>query len=240
VTEQPPTCDHGARQPVPELRPISTVEPEHIEWLWPGMIPLGKLTVIEGDPGAGKSTMTLDLAARISTRSPMPDGSRLPHPRGVLLLTAEDGLADTIRPRLDAAGADTEMIFPIPNVPGIDEHGELFERTPIIPTDVNYIEQCILKTGAVLLVIDVLNIFLDARINAYRDQDVRRALSPLGKLAERTPAAPSSPFVISTRAPVRRCIEAAGSSASAVQPAQCCWPVVTPMTNQVRAEHSSP
>src|SRR3990172_3145876 len=91
----------------PILLCLADVVPKPVRWLWPGHIPLGKLTIIDGDPGLGKSLMTLDLAARTSTGSPMPDGSRgdVQGPAGVVLLTAEDDPEDTIRPRLHAAGA---------------------------------------------------------------------------------------------------------------------------------------
>src|SRR5207249_2375561 len=81
------------------------VGPEAVRWLWPGYLPLGKLVVLDGDPELGKSTVTLDLAARISAGRPMPDGTPT-IAGGVVLLSAEDGAADTVRPRLDAAGAN--------------------------------------------------------------------------------------------------------------------------------------
>jgi RecA-family ATPase len=94
---------------------LSEVKPESVWWLWPGRLPLGKLAVLDGDPGLGKSAVTLDLAARVSAGLDLPDGGRC-GPAGVVLLSAEDGLADTIRPRLDAAGADTERIVALSTV----------------------------------------------------------------------------------------------------------------------------
>src|ERR671917_1290149 len=94
-------------QPVGKL--LSEVEPEHVEWLWPGRLPLGKLAVLDGDPGLGKSALTLDLAARVSAGLELPDGGRS-GPAGVVLLSAEDGLEDTIRPRLDAAEGDPSRV----------------------------------------------------------------------------------------------------------------------------------
>src|SRR5829696_10477284 len=70
---------------------LSEVEPERIEWLWPGRIPLGKLTVVDGDPGLGKSAMTLDIAARVSAGLELPDGERC-EPAGVLLMSPRTGL----------------------------------------------------------------------------------------------------------------------------------------------------
>jgi hypothetical protein len=83
---------------------LSTVKPERVDWLWPGRIPFAKLTIVDGDPGLGKSVLSLDLAARVTRGLPMPFEDREPgeerEPAGVVLLSAEDGLADTIRPRL--------------------------------------------------------------------------------------------------------------------------------------------
>jgi replicative DNA helicase len=85
------------------VRPMSAVAARPVEWLWPGWIALGKLTVLDGDPGMGKSTLLLDLAARLSRDGLMPDGPVGPV-GAPLILSAEDGEADTIKPRLAAAG----------------------------------------------------------------------------------------------------------------------------------------
>jgi hypothetical protein len=161
---------------------LSDVEPEHVAWLWPGRIPLGKLTMTDGDPGLGKSTLILgEIAARVTTGSPWPDGQ--PCPQGaVVLLTAEDGLADTIRPRLDAHGADASRVFAFDAV----EYGPDDERPPSLALDVARIEEAVVREGALLVVVDVLMAFLGSRTDSYRDQDVRAALSPLVKMAERT------------------------------------------------------
>jgi hypothetical protein len=95
----------------PVLIPMSTVKAEPVKWLWPGRIALGKITVIQGDPDVNKSFLTLDLAARVTRGTPWPDAPSTSAPLGgVVLLTAEDDLADTVRPRLDAAGADVSRI----------------------------------------------------------------------------------------------------------------------------------
>ncbi len=87
----------GARvqgPPGPQVLALADVARERVAWLWPGRVPLGKLTVLDGDPGMGKSAVTLDLAARVSRGATMPDGVRgdLAEPAGVLLLSAEDEL----------------------------------------------------------------------------------------------------------------------------------------------------
>src|SRR5664279_1970797 len=91
---------------------LADVRPRNVTWLWPGRIPFGKLTIIDGDPGLGKSTLSLEIAARLTTGRAMPDGIAL-EPANVIMMTTEDDLDDTVRPRLDAAGADVNRFFSI-------------------------------------------------------------------------------------------------------------------------------
>jgi hypothetical protein len=167
---------------------LSTVQPEPVAWLWLGRIPLGKLTILDGDPGLGKSVLTLDLAARVTRGRPMPWEERQPgeerEPAGVVLLTAEDGLADTIRPRLDAAGADVARVLALDRIP---EKGGA--RLPVLPQDAIFIRQSVERMKARLVVIDPITAYLGSDTNTHRDQDVRRALHPLAILAEKTGAA---------------------------------------------------
>ena len=88
------------------------MQPEPLKWLWPGRVPLEKLTLVAGDPGLGKSFLTLDMAARVSTGSGWPDDFASGQPDGsVVILNAEDDLEDTIRVRLDRAGANVKRII---------------------------------------------------------------------------------------------------------------------------------
>jgi RecA-family ATPase len=160
---------------------LSEVEPEQVEWLWPGRLPLGKLAVLDGDPGLGKSVVTLDVAARLSVGLELPDGQPC-EPAGVVLLSAEDGLRDTIRPRLDAAGADSERIFALSTV--VEAKGG--ERMISLTKDLTVIERAIERVEAGLVVVDPLTAFLSEKTDSHKDQDVRRALAPLAALAERT------------------------------------------------------
>src|SRR5216117_2885266 len=93
------------------LQRISQLTPQSVAWLWPERLALGKLAMLDGDPGLGKSLLALDLCARLSTGRPMPDGSAGPGPANALVLEAEDGQQDTVRPRLEALGADLERVF---------------------------------------------------------------------------------------------------------------------------------
>ena len=181
--------DDMRRRPISQA--LADVEPERVSWLWHGRIPLGKVTVIDGDPSLGKSTLTTDLAARVTTGSPMPDrsASDLPGPAGVVLISAEDGAADTIRPRADAAGADTRRIHLLTDVEGLDDEGRS-KRVPwTMPRDLDMLALLVRETQSRLVVLDPLSAVLAASVDSYRDQDVRGALRPLADVAESTGAA---------------------------------------------------
>jgi hypothetical protein len=168
----------------PTVVTLSSVEPENVDWLWPGRLPLGKLVVLDGDPSVGKSTTAVDCAARVSTGRAWPDGAA-GRPGDVLLLSAEDGLADTIRPRLDAAGGDPARVHALTEIKYSDEDGVLRSR-PVTLGDVEAIEAAVRKVGAKLIVVDVLMAFMPSKADAHRDQDVRGVLSEIAGMAERT------------------------------------------------------
>jgi hypothetical protein len=182
------TPPEPAAAPHPRVIVLADVEPERVEWLWPRYLPRGKVVILDGDPSVGKSTVALDLAARISTGSPMPDGAE-PVKGAVLILSAEDGLADTIRPRLDAADGDPEHVVTITSITETVVDGDevrQIDRTVTLPGDLPHIEQVISGRGVVLVVVDVLMAYLSGTVNAHRDQDIRRALHPLAAMADRT------------------------------------------------------
>src|ERR1700757_981542 len=94
-----------------ELRRLSRWSTQPVAWLWPGRLALGKLAILDGDPGLGKSLLALVLCARLTTGRPFPDDRPGPGPANVLILSAEDGDQDTLRPRLQALGADLGRVF---------------------------------------------------------------------------------------------------------------------------------
>ncbi len=147
----------------PVLTNLSEVEPLPVEWLWRGRIPRGAITILDGDPGLGKSTLTLDLAARVTTARPMPDGTE-GVPGGVVLLSAEDDVARTIVPRLRAAGADCSRVVAFSAV--ADKDGK--EDIPSFPSDLSALEEAIERVGAVLVIIDPLVAYLDDKVNANK------------------------------------------------------------------------
>lgn len=172
---------------------MSAVTPERVSWLWPGYLARGKLHLLDGDPGLGKSTVALDLAARLSVGASWPDGQPGAAPARAVILSAEDGLADTIRPRLDAAGADCARIVavtavrtPILTADGVTDD----DRLPTLPGDAHRLRDLLHRTGAELLIIDPLMAYLGPDVNAHKDQDVRRALNGLvAALADTSTAA---------------------------------------------------
>ena len=156
-----------------KFRRMSEVEPKSTEWLWARRIPLGELTVVDGDPGINKSSFLLDLAARVSSHREMIDGS----PGvggGVILLLGEDSIAKTVRRRLEVAQADLSRIA-------------VLDQQVLMPRDLDLIERAVLRVSAKLIIIDPLMAFLTSDSNS--DQKVRMALTPLAAVAERTNAA---------------------------------------------------
>src|SRR5437763_160146 len=94
----------------PDDSSLQKTQPQPMAWLWPDRVALGRLTLMDGDPGQGKSLLTLDLAARLTTGREWPDGYRSGEPANVLVLSGEDNMNDTVVPRLRAAGADLDRV----------------------------------------------------------------------------------------------------------------------------------
>jgi hypothetical protein len=170
---------------------MADVQAEEVTWLWERRIPLGKLTILEGDPDKGKSVITMDLAARVTRGLAFPvehleHVEKLEHLEhveplehlagGVVVLNAEDGLADTIKPRLIAAGADNTRVRA---VPAINPDDTLFS----IPKDIPRLERAIRSVDARLVIIDPLSVFMKG--DPHKDNEVRKALTPLADMAER-------------------------------------------------------
>src|SRR5579885_3630284 len=171
-------------KPGPVLTCLADVAPRAVSWLWPGRIPLGRITLLVGRPGEGKSFVTLDAAARVSTGTPWPDGGACP--RGsVLLLTAEDGAADTIRPRLDAHNADLKRVHLLSAVRRAGGKGDTCERLATL-SDVDAVEAALARLAdCKLVVVDPVGSFLGGQVDAHRDNEVRGVLAPLAALAEK-------------------------------------------------------
>lgn len=167
----------------PILTRMDEFQPCEISWLWPNRIPLGRITLLVGRPGEGKSFLTTDIASRVSTGSSWPD--RTVCPKGsVILMSAEDDPADTIRPRLDAHDADVRKIQ---YLTGVRRFSNNIESEGVISlADVDAIEEAIQTIlDCKLVIIDPIGSYLGHKIDAHRDNEVRAVLSPIAKLAER-------------------------------------------------------
>jgi hypothetical protein len=163
---------------------LGDVDAERVHWLSPGRLAAGKITVLDGDPGLGKSTILCEWAARITRGQALP-GGKPGAPRDVIILSAEDDLHDTIRPRIDAAGGDPGRIVSFLAVPD----GSPLGRPFVIPGHALLLEALVVRTNAALVILDPLVAYLQPGHNANSDQGMRRAFAALKALGERTGAA---------------------------------------------------
>jgi len=153
---------------------MEDVVSKEVEWLWYPYIPYGKITIIEGDPGEGKTTLVLKLAAALSRGLPLPcDDDKEYEPIHIIYQTAEDGIEDTIKPRLEKAGADCSMIRVI------DETDKELSMTD------DRLEQAIIETGARLIILDPIQAYIGATVDMHRANEIRPVLKHLGIMAEK-------------------------------------------------------
>lgn len=151
---------------------MSDVATELVRWLWYPYIAYGKLTILEGDPGLGKSWLTCAVAAAISCGRGLP-GTEPFEPSNVLMLSAEDGLADTLRPRLDSVGADVSRVFALAEPITFDTPGLI------------RLEAAIIEHKPALVIVDPLFAFTGAKTDIHRANECRAISAPLAAIAER-------------------------------------------------------
>ncbi len=183
-SRQPKKTRTGEVQSEAVIVRLSDVTEEPLAWLWPGRIPLGKLTLLAGDPGLGKSFVTIDMASRVSTGSPWPDCPGVPQPIGtVVLFNCEDDVADTVLPRLKQAGGNPSRVIAIEGIRTTDEHGN--ERTRgfsldrDLPDLIRVVES---HPDTRLVVIDPISAYCGST-DSHKNADVRRMLAPLAQMA---------------------------------------------------------
>jgi hypothetical protein len=161
------------------------IEPEQVEWLVDQSFPLGMLAVIGGQPGLGKSQISINLAAGVTTGNNLPGASEFKNLGSVIILANEDDAARTIRPRLDAAGADISKVHIVEGVAREGTEVDLFQ----LDQDISDLRERALQIGDVrLIIIDPPSAYLGTKVDSYKDSDVRRVLMPLGTLAQETGA----------------------------------------------------
>jgi hypothetical protein len=159
---------------------MADVQPTPVQWLWQRWLPRGKVTILGGHPGHGKSTLAAAFAAILSTGGRWPDGT--PSPRGrTLFLLAEDAVNDTVRPRLDQLGADVTQVA---TVDAVAEDGSGAEQAFSLGAHLPLLEELLAERTYDLIVVDPLSAFLTNR-NRNDEGEIRDLLTPLGKLAER-------------------------------------------------------
>ena len=164
----------------PVIVDMSTVEPEEVNWRWEGRLPMGKLSIIEGDPEAGKSFLTLAIASAISNGDPLPPETDRFTPKDVLILSAEDGIEDTLAPRLIGMGANMGRIKVLKSMR--DNEGAI--RVPNLQTDIDVLDNELQNADYGLIVIDPLNAYTPT-VDSKTDASVRSMLHPIADLAER-------------------------------------------------------
>ena len=152
---------------------MSEVELQEVKWLWYPFIPYGKLTIIQGDPGDGKTTLVLNIAAKLSKGESLDCDMDVQEPVNVIYQTAEDGLADTVKPRLELAGADCEKILVI------DESDKSLSMAD------ERLEEALAKTGAKVLILDPIQAYLGGGMDMNRANEARDMTKKLGALAEK-------------------------------------------------------
>ncbi len=165
---------------VPLAEPLATIDLSEvrtrpIDWLWRGYVPLRKVTILDGDPGLGKSTILLDIASRGSVGGSSPSGEPLGDAFTTIYITAEDDAEDTILPRLLRAGGDPSRFHLV--------------RELVLPDQIDRLEATASNLRARLIVIDPLVAYLGDGVKTNDDHRVRRALEPLAQMAGRLDAA---------------------------------------------------
>jgi archaellum biogenesis ATPase FlaH len=156
-----------------EIKYYDSVISKAVKWLWYPYIPFGKLTIVQGDPGDGKSTFLLNLAALLTLGKPLPGNDKTCEPMTVIYQNAEDGIEDTIKPRLESLGADCKRVAYLDD----DMHSMSL-------TDES-IEKAIARSSAKLLIIDPVQAYL-GDVDMNRASDIRAVMKKIAKVAERT------------------------------------------------------
>ena len=175
--------DNRRDEPNLKLINMEQVEVEKIDWLLYPFIPFGKVTIVQGDPGEGKTTMVLQIIAKLTKgEAVLPSGSDEPaleektmalEPVNVIYQTAEDGLGDTIKPRLLSAGADCSRVMII------DDNDQALTMMDA------RLEEAIIKTKARLVVLDPIQGFLGAAVDMHRANEIRPLMRRVAVLAEK-------------------------------------------------------
>jgi len=164
-----PAGQSSNRTSNPDFLRVSQITPRYVDFLWHPYIPKGKITLIDGDPGVGKSWLTQALAMGVSMGHGIP--RRIEEAGNVLFLAGEDGPEDTVRPRLESMGADLERIYLVPEVFTLDHQG------------VKSLHWLIEQTKPELVVIDPLVAYMGPKLDINAANETRSLMAPLAQIA---------------------------------------------------------
>lgn len=161
-------------EPLPTDR-VADVKAVRVEWAWAQRFPFGKLVIVDGDPGLGKSALTVDVIARWTRGESQPGEDKGRDPFNVVGLAAEDGVADTIKPRLELAGADLERVFVVRGL-------------PTFPAQLERLKATVKEKAARAVILDPGLAFVDPELNMHSDPEARRMVAGLAEVATETGA----------------------------------------------------
>ena len=174
-----PKANGNAGQDDYELVRLSGVDPTPINWLWESYLAIGKLTLLGGDPDLGKTLISNDTAARLSTQRHWPNGAMPIRLQGTIFLCSEDAIADTVRPRCEAAGADLNHLHVFKMRTKVGKR-----KTFNLHDDLDTLGAAIEGAGDIgLIVVDAITSYM-GKIDSHRTTDVRGVLEPLAEFAE--------------------------------------------------------
>jgi hypothetical protein len=167
-------------------RRLSEIDAKPVTWLWPGRIARGKMSILAGNPGLGKSQVTASIAAIVTTGGYWPVDRSQCTPGDVVFLSAEDDPADTLRPRLEAAGADLNRVHVMESViSGYTPDGHAVNRAFSLQKDIQALSEKLSELGDVAaVVIDPITAYL-GEVDSHRNAEVRALMAPLSELAAR-------------------------------------------------------
>ena len=164
---------------------LSDVQIEEVQWLWKPYLPIGKVTILEGDPESGKSYLSLTIAAHVTRGKALPAYGTQPgdkrKPRNVLLLAGEDGTADTVKPRLLKVGGDDKRMFQLRGIVKTQNGKDV--ELGITLDSVDLIDQALEQFKPELVIVDPFQSFLGSHIDMHRANEMRPVLDGLAKLA---------------------------------------------------------
>jgi len=211
------------------LTPYSKINPECVDWLWQDRIAIGKLTIVSGDPGLGKTFILLDIAARISTSREFPDGAKCDWGK-VIILTAEDGAGDTIRPRLDAMNTNVDHVFHFEGISNGTDDLDFFQLDQHIAVLSSAIKEL---ENVRLVVIDPITAYM-GKCDSHNNTDVRRVLAPLARLAEEQHIAVVGISHLTKASAQSKAIYRTMGSLAFVAAARAAWGVVKDPEDEIR------